>query len=247
LENQPDVQKLFFELASESRISILRALDKKRLKMNALARKLDLTTTETFRQLQRLSEALFVSKDSDGYYNLTPFGKLVLFLSPSFEFILKHSQYFLKHDLWSLPSEFIFRIGELNNCTLKSNVAEVVEDITNMIKNAEKHVWTMTSQVLATHGNAVKEKLGSGIHFRSLHPKDILAVEIDYSEFGELVQRRYLQKIPLVMVITEKKAAICFPLFGETPDISGFIGEDPIFKKWITDLYQYHWAQAKTV
>lgn len=91
MENQPDIQKLFFELASESRISILRALNEKRWKMNALARKLDLTTTETFRQLQRLSEALFVSKDSDGYYNLTSFGKLVLFLSPSFEFILKHS------------------------------------------------------------------------------------------------------------------------------------------------------------
>lgn len=247
MENQPDIQKLFFELASESRISILRKLNDKRWKMNDLARKLDLTTTETFRQLQRLSEALFVSKDSDGYYNLTPFGKLVLFLSPSFEFVLKHSKYFLEHDVWSLPSEFILRIGELNNGILKSNISEVVEETANIIKNAEEHVWTMTNQVLAPHGNAVKEKLSSGIMFRSLHPKDMLAVEMDYSEFGDCVQRRYLQETPVIMVITEKRAIICFPFIGGNPDIAAFISEDPTFKKWTTDLYQHYWEQAKTI
>lgn len=113
-----------------------------------------------------------------------------------------------------------------------------------MIKNAEKHVWTMTSQVFASHGNAVKEKLSSGICFRSLHPKNMLNVEMDYSKFGEHVQRRYLQKVPVIMVITEKKAAICFPFFDETPDIASFIGESSAFKKWITDIYQYYWAQA---
>ena len=68
---------------------------------------------------------------------------------------------------------------------------------------------------------------------------------MDYSKFGEHVQRRYLKKLSVIMVITEKKAIICFPFFGETPDIAGFIGEDPSFKKWIIDLYQHYWAQAE--
>lgn len=247
MEKQQDIEKLFFELASESRISILRKLNEKKWKMNALARKLDLTTTEAFRQLQRLSNASFVCKDVDGFYSLTPFGKLVLFLSPSYEFILKHNQYFLEHDVWSLPSEFIFRIGELNNGVLKSKVPEVVKLIEEMLKTAEKHIWTMTSQVLATHGNAVEERCSVGVKFRSIHPKDMLGAELEYPEFGDCFERRYLSKIPLVMVITEKKAAICFPFFGGTPDLAAFFGEDPSFKKWITDLYLHYWKQSEVL
>jgi len=52
------LEKLFFELASESRLGILTELQKHDAKMPEIARKLDLTNTETFRQLQRLNEAI---------------------------------------------------------------------------------------------------------------------------------------------------------------------------------------------
>jgi hypothetical protein len=47
MENQEGIEKLFFELASESRLGILRKLMEKDWKMNEdeVARKLDLTTT----------------------------------------------------------------------------------------------------------------------------------------------------------------------------------------------------------
>jgi predicted transcriptional regulator len=51
------IDKLFFELASESRLGILRELQLKPLKMQEIARKLDLTDTESCKQLQRLTEA----------------------------------------------------------------------------------------------------------------------------------------------------------------------------------------------
>jgi predicted transcriptional regulator len=94
LENQEGVEKLFFELASESRLGILRKLMEKDWKMNEVARKLDLTTTETFRQLQRLSEGLLVEKQPEGTYSITEYGRLVLQLSSSLEFVSKHKQYF---------------------------------------------------------------------------------------------------------------------------------------------------------
>ena len=247
MKDQQAIEKLFFELASESRLSILRKLNEKRWKMNALARKLDLTTTETFRQLQRLGNASFVSKDVDGFYGLTPFGKLVLFLSPSFEFILKHRQYFLEHDVWSLPSDFIFRIGELSNGVLESNFFDVVKMIEEMIKTAEEHIWTMTSQVLAPHGRAVEERCRVGVKFRSLHPKDMLPAELDYSEFDDHIERRYLPKAPIILVMTEKRAAVSFPFFGDNPDLAAFFGEDPKFKKWVNDLYLHYWKQGEVL
>ena len=244
MENQEGIESLFFELASESRMSILRELNKKSLKMHDLGRKLDLTTTETFRQLQRLSKTSFVTKNVDGTYSLTPFGKLVLVLSPSFEFIMKHKQYFLEHDIWQLPPEFIFRIGELNGGNLKTELFDVVKLVEEMIKDAQEHIWTLTSQVFVSHGRAVEERFREGVKFRSLHPKAMVSTEIDYPEFKHCIERRYLPQTSEVIVITEKEAMIALPLIGGNPDIAAFFGKDPSFKKWVTDLYLYYWEQG---
>ena len=211
--NREAIERLFFELASESRMSILSQLQNRSWKMHELGESIDLTTTETFRQLQRLSKASFVSKNVDGTYGLTSFGRLVLFLSPSFEFILKHKQYFLEHDVWQLPPEFIFRIGELDSGILKKKFSEVVKLIEEMMKNAEDQIWTLTRQVFAAHAYALEERLQSGVKFKSLHPEGMIPTEIDYPQFKDRIERRYLPKITEVMVITEKKQCWVYSLW----------------------------------
>src|SRR4030067_3621164 len=113
MENEEGIVRLFFELASENRLGILCKLNAKNWKMKEIARKLDLTTTETFRQMQRLSEALLVQKHPEGTYAITQVGRLVLQLSLSLEFVSKHKEYFLTHDIWGLPYQFGNRIGQL--------------------------------------------------------------------------------------------------------------------------------------
>jgi len=89
LEDGEGVEKLFFELASESRLSILRELQNENLKMQEIARRLDVTATEAFRQLERLSAASLVQRQPDGAYALTQYGKLELHLSSSMDFRIK--------------------------------------------------------------------------------------------------------------------------------------------------------------
>ncbi len=247
MENQEGIEKLFFELASESRMSILRQLHRRNWKMHELGDSLDLTPTETFRQLQRLSKEAFTAKDADASYSLTPFGKLVLLLSPSFEFTFKYRQYFLEHDIWQLPPEFIFRIGELNGGTLKAKLPEVVKQVEEIIKNTQDHIWTLTSQVFATHGRTVEERFREGVKFRSIHPKEMLPFEIDYSESTRNIERRYLPKVPIVLVVTEKEAMMALPFIGGNVDLAAFFGRDPSFMKWATDLYMHYWEQGETV
>ena len=74
LEDQERIERLYFELASESRLSILQELSKQDGKMREIARKLELTTTEAFRQLQRLNDALLVQKNPEGAYALRSMG-----------------------------------------------------------------------------------------------------------------------------------------------------------------------------
>ena len=87
MENRDELDKLFFELASESRLGILHELQAKELKMQEMARRLDLTDTEACRQLQRLSEARLVQKQPNGAYILTAYAKLVLGISSPLDFI----------------------------------------------------------------------------------------------------------------------------------------------------------------
>jgi len=143
MENHKGVERLFFELASESRLGILRKLNEKNWKMKDLSRKLDLTTTETFRQLQRLNEALLVQKRPEGTYAITQYGKLVLQLSASFEFVSKHKEYFSTHDIWQLPYQFLNRIGELSRLSLVMDTMTGMKMAEKMFREAEEYTWGM--------------------------------------------------------------------------------------------------------
>lgn len=71
LGDSDGLDKLLFELASESRLGILDTLQSRSLRMQEVARTLDLASTDAFRQLQRLSDALLISKQPDGSYTIT--------------------------------------------------------------------------------------------------------------------------------------------------------------------------------
>ena len=117
------LEKLFFELASENRLCIIRELQKENLKMQEIARRLDITPTEAFRQLERLSTAMLVHKQPDGTFTLGEYGKLVFQISASLDFISKH-KYFSTHDLMRLPSQFVSRLGELSRAEFGADTIE---------------------------------------------------------------------------------------------------------------------------
>ena len=114
MDNEDGLDRLFFELPSESRLGILRELLTKNLRMQEVARRIDLTDTETCRQLQRLSDARLVQKQPDGTYSLTAYAKLVLNISSPMDFVSKFKEYFLEHEALSLPCEFRARFVELS-------------------------------------------------------------------------------------------------------------------------------------
>ena len=78
MSNNAGLDKLFFELASESRLSILRELRVEALKMQEIARRLNISPTEAFRRLERLSASSLVQRQADGTFTLTQYCKLVL-------------------------------------------------------------------------------------------------------------------------------------------------------------------------
>ncbi len=239
LENQEGIERLFFELASESRLSILRKLAEETLKMNDLARKLDLTTTETFRQLQRLSEALLIQKQPEGTYAVTPYGKLVLEFSSPLEFVLKHREYFLAHDVWRLPQQFVKRLGELSQATLITGLMESTAKSSQMIREAEQYMWGVSAEPLPQSFEALSKQIPKGVEYRFLSPQPPAKLPN--------LENRTFTDVPAIMAVTEKEAGLSFPFFGGRTDYAGFYGKDPLFLNWVKDLFSYYWNKGKRV
>ena len=238
------IEKLFFELASESRLSILRELQAENLKMNKIASRLDVTATEAFRQLQRLSEAILVQKQPEGTFAITCYGKLVLHLCSSFEFASKHREYFLTHDVWRLPMQFVNRLGELSQTKLIMDAMENINMGEQMFIEAEQYAWGLAEgRVPELMDPIMDEKIRKGLKLKMLIPEsDLSTVPAMKTPNVEL---RGISDIPAIIGITEKEATICFRFIGGRLDYAGFSGKDPTFLNWAKDLFLYYWEKAK--
>ena len=237
MENQEGIERLFFELASESRLGILRKLMEKDWKMNEVARKLDLTTTETFRQLQRLGEDLLVQKQPEGTYAITEYGKLVLQLSSSLEFVFKHKEYFSNHDLSWLPPQFLNRIGELSQANLIMGMVESTTKSSTLIGEAKQFMWAISPEQVQQAFDAIAEQIPKGAEYKMLSPQPPVKLPN--------LENRTLTDPPAVMVVTEKEAGICFRFKEGRVDYAGFFGKDPAFLNFVKDLFLYHWNKGK--
>ncbi|PVX23618.1 MAG: hypothetical protein CW716_11745 [Candidatus Bathyarchaeum sp.] len=238
MENQQEgIDKLFFELASESRLDILRKLNEKSWKMNDLARKLDLTTTESFRQLQRLKEAALVEKQPDGKYAITAYGQLVLQLSASLEFVFEHKQYFLTHNVAQIPQEFVSRIGELSKASLVMGMVESVTKSSTTIGEAEQFMWGISPEPIPSPFDEVAKQIPKGVEYRIISPQPPVRMPN--------LENRTLSDVPVIMAVTEKEATLSFRFIGGRVDYACFSGSDPMFLNWVKELFLYYWNKGK--
>ncbi len=236
---------LFFDLASESRLAILQELSKISLKMQDIARKLDLTATEASRQLQRMSKARLIERLPEGTYTTTHSGKLILTLASPMSFAFKHRDYFLEHNVWHFPIDFVHRLGELSQGVLVSDLNENMIRWEEMIKAAEDHVRVMTPQVMPTLSRIMGEKLQAGVKLKSLLSDQLSTTSKTYAQTGQNVERKLFPSIPAIIIATEKEATISLPFLNGQMYHAAFFGNDEQFLKWVNDLFLYYWNQGK--
>ena len=116
--NLEDYAQYFLEVSSEQRLKIIQLVNEKEYRLSELAKKLDATTPEVHRNLDRLEKSGFIIKNVNAHFELTTLGQMVLGLIPNLAFIIKNKKYFLEHPINSLPHKFISRLGELFECKL---------------------------------------------------------------------------------------------------------------------------------
>ena len=246
MEKGSGVEKLFFELASETRLDILRELKDENLKMQEIARRINVTATEAFRQLERLSKALLVQRQPNGTFALPEYGKLMLQLSSSLEFVSKHKEYFSTHDIMRLPVQFVNRLGELSQAKLIMDTVEVLNRGERAYMEAEEYGWGIAEGTVPERmGPIMDELIRKGIKFRFLIPETRFPTSASPPPLVKNVEIRGLQDLPALVVLTEKEGVVCFRQVGGRVDYAGFIGKHTTFLKWVKGLFLYYWEKGK--
>jgi len=247
LADEEGIERLFFELASDSRLSILQEINRHKGRMRETARKLNLTTTDTFRQLQRLSDALLIQKQNDGNYSITPYGIFVLRFSNILGFLFKHRTFFSSHDFDRLPSQFLDRIGELSKAEFSSDTMASINVVQRIIREAEQYIWTGTTEQPLSISYILVESIPRGVKYKFLFHKQYIHATSTFPGMERAVEWRAIEDIPVNFVISEKEAGTSFCLPNGKTDYSGFFGKDPTFMNWAKELFQYYWAKGERV
>lgn len=241
------MESLFFELASESRLGMLQELKLKSLKMKDLTSKLHLTATESFRQLQRLSEEQLVEKQPDGTYSLTEYSRLILHLTPTLDFVHRYKEYFSTRNILKLPYEFINRIGELSSGTLSTNITDSINKGEKMVKESQRHVWAIGDKALDSIGSLMLERYSKGVKsFRFMYAESLLPLYRP-SQHQPGIEQRTLPAIPALIICTGNESAVCFLSTQDKVDYTGFFGQEPVFRKWVEDFFNHYWSLGKIV
>ncbi len=244
-EGADRISKILFELASDRRVSILFELEKKNLKMQQIAKTLDMNVTETFRHLQRLSESKLLEKKVGGTYAITSLGILSIGLLKNLDFILEHANYFLEHDLSCLPYEFVNRLGELSHGEFCGDTLATLNRVRTMVYDAEEYIWAMAEQSESSHVQVANEKVSKGLQFRFIMQQNLAKTIKITPEVEHLKERRSLERICVTFLINEKESVVHFRRHSGEMHYIGFFGKDERFRKWTRDLFMYYWDRAE--
>lgn len=202
----------------------------------------------------RLRDANLIEKDSDGFFSLTAFGKIIVNLIPSFKFLAQNKEYFSSHDISSLPLEFIERLGEMQEGEHTANVGSVIAHLQQVVQSAEEYIWLMADHRLGDQEYVTKSgklETSAMMTWRIILPADSninwTRVRTTAGIHRGRIEYRLIEdadNIKIGIAMNEKIAGVVFPdTMGKIDFNGGFRSDDPLFHKWCKDLFVYHWNQ----
>jgi predicted transcriptional regulator len=256
LEDASIVSEIFSELASETRCSILISLDKKPAKLSSIARELDITSQDAFRNINRLVEANLVRRgggEDSTAFQLTELGMLATKHIPYFLVIKKHQKLFEDHTLKYIPNKFVQRIGALQNCEVVENVTPVLERLKKLEYSAKQYLRIMVSQAWPEEGKIFAEcamndiDVWTIIGHNTIFPKEV--IESVTPVLGELqksgILGKMLDTVSIAIYISDSQSAVMLPnMKGEVDMGMLLVGTEPSFNEWCLDLFNYFWERA---
>ena len=243
-------------IASEQRLEILFRLKEKKSTVSVIAKQLDATVPEVFRNFERLAKAGLIEKGVDGNYHLTLYGITVLEQIPSITFLSQNEKYFKNHDYGNIPTKFIQRIGALRSANHIKGVVKVLDRWKEVHKNADKFIFNILTEVPYSPDiiEVVGEKAKKDVKIRSIFSESVIIPDARKEIFEKLhfkkfvdkgiIERKMKKDVQVVVLLNEKEACIIFPKDGEADMSEMLYSSEQDFHEWCMDYFNYCWENS---
>jgi len=263
-----NLDDMLFEVSSEIRLRILELLMNGPATVTDISNQLDVSMTEASRHINRLSQVGLIKKNPDRDYSITILGKTVLIQLGPLEFITRHSDYFDSHDATRIPVKFLNRINELEDTvptyTQRANIIRSVEKMKNISLEAEEYYYSIldnSSMKLVLYAepdqerkNLVKNKIESGIKFKTLFPMSVETDKIPQESLRSFIELhrsgnfefRIIERTDLFLRMNEKEVSLlAFPNMNDKFDYLGFEATDDRTINWCNEVFNHYWNSSK--
>lgn len=246
---------LLFVLASSDRLVLLHEIEKEgKLRLGQLADKISATSQETSKHLMRLRNSNLVEKDSDGFFILTQYGKVILTILLAPRFLVKTREYLLSHDISSLPPEFVERIGELEQCEYGQRVGAILAHTRQVVQEADEYIWLMSDHAfgIEEYIEGKKQAGNNGkVTWRIIAPE---GANINWTDLRSRIDKNKgrfefglsSEEIKVGIAMNEKISGVTFQDTTRKLDFNaGFRSSDPLFHRWSRDIFSFYWNNAR--
>jgi len=250
------VAENFLELASSQRLHILfKLMERSRKRIEPIAKELGATKQEVHRNLVRLEQSGLISKDKEGKYALTTFGRASCLQISTTLFLSQNLDYFDDHDFGNMPHKYVMRSGQLAFAMHIKGITKTLEKWKNIYKNADEYIYEILSEIPGDLFDPLTKKVKSGVKSQYIVSEFAIVpegrkAELKKSGFNKLIEKGLIERkmrkaVKVVMVLNEKEACVCFPnINGEADLTEMFYGNDYQFHEWCIDYFKDCWSDA---
>jgi len=256
-----DFYDLMFEVSNEDRVRILNELSAEHCTYSELSRRLNITTQEVSRHVQRLTENGLTARSSDGLLALTPFGELLLRQLATLRFTSRHRGYFTDHSISGLPDKFLARMGELEGCSPVEDVMVAVHRVQRLIEEAEEYILNINMRYFSSGFDAIKAAFDRDVKGYFLHGSTLRLPDEMWGDRRRVFPEGYIERkkgagiylerlldVPMILYMSERDVALlCFPTVDGGFDFRGFTSGGQEAHEWCRELFHLYWERAKPV
>lgn len=250
--------QLFSELGNDARMKILHTLLQKSMKTTEITKILKMSIPGTQKHLVKLFSLDLIQKNPDSSLSLTEKGRIVLDLISNFDFIYEKPEILKNHTLSFLPSKFVKRLGDLQNCKVTKGYVNNIEIYKDIILNSMQYVKHCTNTIpIDTYKIAIP-------HFKkhNVNMSFILAKEMNLpsgwkeiqEKLGEeelvqkgLMQRHMIDKLNVIMWVSENMCSLILPRLDGSMELETMlVSTDSSFREWCSDYFDYLWEHSNS-
>jgi len=240
-----DERDILFEFSHPERLRILELLKKEELKLSSISNKLSITTAEVSRHLERLTNVKVIEKSSNGEYFISMFGTIVLNQISNINYLNENRDFFLKHDLQSLPSS-ITCFKALSRSKVKNGTLDNVGLIKEVIERAEKYLHVISNQESRLFKEAILETAERGIEVTRIYSKpEVIPEEI---KKAKNIDVRIIDDIHFDMGVSDIMGGLTLPnTLGVMDYEQIFVGDDAVFITWLNNIVKYCKSKSRPI